>query len=205
MIKTIESYLDDVQKQFPYMCKDDLRTILEFGLSRYLKANRLHADVLLKNRINDNMLIHCGRLGYDALAHWFRWHVKWRMKERVLYRFREQKWDGYYYIGLNDERQKVIQKQGKTKTFKDVYLVKIKDELRHEKYVTHIWRIPWPADCGWKFFVEKVSSNKAEYLGESHYEDYHQCFLGRFNNRSTSTNNEEQSIDGCPECNTKDV
>jgi hypothetical protein len=32
MIKTTENYLDDVQKQFPYLPKDDIKTILEFGL-----------------------------------------------------------------------------------------------------------------------------------------------------------------------------
>ena len=205
MVKTLEDYIDAVQEKFPFVCKDDIKTILEFGLVRYLKANRLHADVLLKNRTDDNMLIHCGQLGFDGLKHWFRWHVKWRMKERVLYKFREQKWDGYYYIGLNEERNKAIVRQGKTKTFRNVYLVKIKDELHHEQYVKHVWRIPYPADCGWKFFVDKVSSSEAEYLGESNYEDYHQCFLGRFNNRYASVDNEEQSVDGRTECNTENV
>ena len=191
MVKTVESYLDAVQKKFPYICKDDLKLIIEFGLSRYLKANRLHADVLLRNNIDDNMLIHCGNLGFDALSHWFRWHVKWRMKERVLYRFRGEKWDGYYYIGLDDECHKKILRQGKTKTFTNTYLVKIKKEFHHERWAKHIWRIPYPADCGWKFFVEKVSSDKAEYIGETNYEDYHQCFLGRYNNRLASVNNEE--------------
>lgn len=189
MVKKFEDYIDAVQAKFPYFCKDDIKTILEFGLMRYLKANKLHADVLLNNRIDDNMLIHCGRLGYDALRHWFRWHVKWRMKERVLFRFKKKVWDGYYYIGLNDERHKVIEKQRKIKTFEDVYLVKIEDELHHEKYVKHIWRIPYPMDCGWKFFVEKISSDKAEYIGTNNYEDYHQCFLGRFNNGHASVDN----------------
>ena len=206
MVKTVDDYIDAVQEKFPFMCKDDIKTILEFGLSRYLKANRLHADVLLKNRTDENMLIHCGRLGADALKQWFIWHVKWRMKERVLYQFKGKEWDGYYYIGLNEERQQAVMRQkSKVKTFKDVYLVKIKDELKHEKYVKHIWRIPYPMDCGWKFFVDKVSSDKAEYLGESNYEDYHQCFLGRANNGYASTNNEEQSVDGCIECNTENV
>lgn len=197
MIKTVESYLDDVQKQFPFLCKDDIQTIIEFGLSRYLKANRLHADVLLRNQINDNMLIHCGRLGFDALKHWFRWHVKWRMKERVLYRFREEKWDGYYYIGLDEENHKKIQRQGKTKTFTHTYLVKIKNEFHHEKWVKHIWRIPYPSDCGWKFFVEKISSDKAEYIGESNYEEYHQCFLGRYNNGPSSVDDAGDSANEC--------
>lgn len=205
MVKTLESYLDDVQEQFPFMCKDDLKTILEFGLSRYLKANRLHGDVLLRNKVEDNMLIHCGRLGYDALANWYRWHTKWRMKERILSKFREEPWDGYYYIGLDDKEQEIISKQGKNKTFTKVHLVKLKKEFHHEKWCKHIWRIPWPIDCGWKFFVDKVSSDKAEYVESNNYEDYHQCFLGRFNNGHASTDNQEQLVDGCIECDTKNI
>lgn len=197
MIKTVDSYLGDVQKQFPYIPKDDIKTILEFGLSRYLKANRLHGDVLLRNQVEDNMLIHCGNLGFDTLTHWYRWRTKWRMKERILSKFRGEKWDGYYYIGLNDDDNEVIQRQSKKKTFTKVYLVKIKKELHHERWCKHIWRIPWPIDCGWKFFVDKVSSDKAEYVESNNYEDYHQCFLGRYNNRSESVNDAGNSTNEC--------
>jgi len=49
--------------------------------------------------------------------------------------------------------------------------------------------VPWIEDCGWKFFVNKLNKEKAEYRGENQYAKYHKCFLGRNNNGSESTNN----------------
>lgn len=194
MVKQIKDYIDDVQKKFPYLCKDDIETILDFGVRRYLQANQMNADVSFLNLVDDNMKIHCGNLGWDVLRHFYRWVAKWRMKERVLWKFKKKEWDGYYYIGLNDAAHKKIVNR-KVKTFHNVYLVKIKDELKHEKWTKHIWRVPWIIDCGWKFFREKLSVDNAEYVGEINYEDYHQCFLGRFNNGYTSANNEECTTD----------
>lgn len=195
MVKTVKDYLEAVQEKFPFLCKDDIEAILDFGLRRYLQANRLHADVLIINRTKESMLVHCGRLGYDVLQHYKRWCTKWRMKERVLYKWGKQKWDGYYYIGLNEEQHRHIFRQSKKKTFTNVYLTKIKKELRHDKTIKHIWRIPYPLDCGYKFWIEKVITDKAEYVGENNYEKYHQCFLGRFEFRHSSVNNKEQSTD----------
>jgi hypothetical protein len=102
------------------------------------------------------------------------------MKERMLFKLRGEKWDGYYYIGLNDEQHNELTKRSGVVTFKNVYCTKLKKELYHLKYIKHIWRVPYPMDCGWKFFIKELKTKHAEYLGENQYEKYHQCFLGRF-------------------------
>jgi hypothetical protein len=53
--------------------------------------------------------------------------------------------------------------------------------------VKNIWRVPYVADFGWKFFLDEYKTDLAEYIGENKYEIYHQCFLGRYNNGPTST------------------
>jgi hypothetical protein len=118
------------------------------------------------------------------------------MKERMLYKLRQEEWDGYYYIGLTDRGQEEkVSKNGKCTTFTDVYLTKLKKELYHLKYIKHIWRIPYPTDCGWKFHVDKLKTEHAEYLGENQYEKYHQCFLGRFKNGPSPAVNESTVSD----------
>ena len=88
-----------------------------------------------------------------------------------------------------------MSKNGKYTTFTDVYLTKLKKELYHLKYIKHIWRIPYPMDCGWKFHVDKLKTEHAEYLGENQYEKYHQCFLGRFKDGPAPAVNESTSTD----------
>jgi hypothetical protein len=50
-------------------------------------------------------------------------------------------------------------------------------------------------DCGWKFHVDKLKTEHAEYLGENQYEKYHQCFLGRFKDGPAPAVNESTSTD----------
>jgi hypothetical protein len=137
----------------------------------------MHCDVLLKNRLQENITMHCGNLGYDTLKHYLLWMTKWRMKERILYKFKKMQWDGYYYIGLTQDEHDKIMKSNKIRHFRNVYFTKIKKELYHNKIVKHIWRVPYLEDCGWKFFVDKYDTDQAEYIGENKYELYHTCFL----------------------------
>lgn len=181
MVTEVKHYVEKVQKRYPFLSKSEINKILTYGLKMYAFANSMHADVLICYRQDDPMVIHCGPLGFDSLKHYYRWLVKHRMRERVLYKMRRTKWDGYYYIGLNEDQHNSL-KKGKIITFTDIYLTKVKKELFHDPRVKHIWRVPYPSDCGWKFHIDKLKTAHAEYLGENQYEKYHQCFLGRTEN-----------------------
>lgn len=181
MIKTLKDYIDQVQEKFPYFSKDEIESILDYGLRAYVRANKMHCDVVLHNREEEPVVMHCGKHYMSPLRTYILWVNKWRMKERWLWKAKKKKWDGYYYIGLTEEQQKNLKRKGNTITFEKVYPTLIKDELRHLKYVKHIWRVPMISNCGWKFFEEKLVTDNAEYIGENNYEKYHQCFLGRFN------------------------
>ena len=175
-IKQLSDYVAKVQEKFPILSKSEINKIIQYGLKRYAWVNRQHCDVLFKNLTDEPMTAHCGYLGYDSLKHYFRWMTKWRMKERVLWKLKRKQWDGYYYIGLNDEQHEQFKR--KNKYFYNVHLTKIEKELYHNKLIKHIWRVPWVTDCGWKFFVKKLNKEKAEYRGENQYAKYHKCFLG---------------------------
>ena len=179
MVKEVRDYVPQIQQRYPFLSKSQINKILTYGLKMYHYANSMHADVLICYRNDDPMTIHCGTLGFDSLKHYYRFLLKSRMRERVLYRMRKSKWDGFYYIGLTEEQHKNVIRHKKTINIGDVYLTKVKKELFHIPYIKHIWRIPWPADCGWKFLVKNLKSEHLEYIGENQYEKYHQCFLRR--------------------------
>lgn len=191
MVVEVKDYVDKVQEKFPYLSKSEINKLITYGLKRYAKANKYHCDVLLLGRNDEHIYTaHCGQLGYDALKHYWRWVTKWRMKERFLNTLKKKPWDGYYYIGLTEKQHKKM-KKGNKQIFHNVYLVKLKKELYHLKFIKHIWRVPWASDCGYKFYVEKLKTDQAEYIGTNKYEEYHQCFLGRFKHGSTSTDSVE--------------
>ena len=193
MVKEVKHYVPIIQQRYNWLSKSEINKILTFGLKMYAFANAMHADVLICYRADDNLTAHCGPLGFDSLKHYYRFLTKNRMRERVLYKLRKEKWDGYYYIGLREEEHKNIKKSGKFVAFNNIYLTKVKKELFHAPFIKHIWRVPYPMDCGWKFHVDKLRTEHAEYLGENQYEKYHQCFLGRFKNGPSSIVNESTS------------
>lgn len=194
MVTQLKDYLDKVKEKYPFFSKSDLSKIILFGFRRYIWANQRHADVLLKNRIDYSTTMHCGPLGTDTLKHYKRFVVKWRMKERALYKLSKQKWDGYYYIGLPDSQQKALKKKGNKITFTHVFLTKVKKELYHDKAYKHIWKVPWPVDCGWRFYREKLTTEYAEYLGENPFKYYQDAFQGKYKNEIPE-DQEERSVE----------
>ena len=188
-IKHTRHYLDQVKEKFPLYTKDELLSIIDFGLKRYVYVNKMHADVNFYDTSTTKFGSFTGDLGGDNLKVYKRFVVKNRMKERVLSKFYKKEWDGFYYIGVTQEKHEKLIKQKNVKKFERIFLTKLKKELFHDKAVKHIWRVPYVADFGWKFFLEEYKTDLAEYIGENKYEVYHQCFLGRYNNGSTSPSN----------------
>lgn len=176
MVKELNDYVDQVHEKFPYWTKQEIKKILLYGCQRYVEANRQHVDVNIVPRSHDKMFTHTGYICYDKLKQYNIYCAKWRMKERYLYKLKKTKWDGYYYIGLTDNQHKKL-KKGKRMTFEKVFLTKVKKELYHIKSIKHIWRVPMPAQCGWKFYQEKFVSDGAEYIGKNPYVQYNNAYL----------------------------
>lgn len=181
MVKEVKDYVQKVQEKYPYLTDAQISKILIFGLRRYAWAIRMHCDIQLSNRIDDVMSIYTNYSREDRLKNFRIWLTKYRMKERAIYRMKKKIWDGYYYIGLNQEDHDIIKKQGKLKHFKHIYMTKVKRELFHYKIVKHIWRVPWPIDCGWKFFLEKYDTKHAEYVGPNRFDLYQDCYNNKYN------------------------
>jgi hypothetical protein len=46
-------------------------------------------------------------------------------------------------------------------------LTKLEGELHHLRWVKRIWRVPYPLDCGWKFFMEELKTDNDKLLKEN--------------------------------------
>ena len=208
--KTVDDYVDQVQKQYPYFNKKDIKSILAYGLFMYYYANHFHCDVIMNKDIKrDSITTATGTIFSNWDIFWFNWHTKWRMKERFLYHIKRCKWDGYYYFGLTEEENEAFLKQGKTKALRKKYITKVKNDFHHSRTIKHIWRVPWPSDQGYRFWVKEFKSNKFEYVCHNEYTDYHQWTKKEDNaidNQSVqsgasdglpSTDNSEHSDNGC--------
>ena len=94
------------------------------------------------------------------------------MKERILYSFKNTKWDGYYYFGMQDEEHHLLLDQLKPNKKKyvnleKIYAFKVLKELYHDHARDHIYRVKYPCDIGYKIYWKKFRELKIniEYVG----------------------------------------
>lgn len=173
--KTVNDYIDKVQEVFPFFTKEDIKQVLSYGLYMYYFANHFHCDVVIAKDINrPSMSTTTGVLTSNWEKFWLKWHTKWRMKERFLYVKLKKQWDGYYYFGLSEEENAQFSRCGKKKTVLRKYFTKIPEEFHHLRTVKHVWRVPWPKDSGYRFYIDKYTSSQFEYYCSNEYTDYHQ-------------------------------
>lgn len=173
MVKQSEDYISQVQEKFPYWSKKELSKIINYGLKVIIWACKQGCDFSFGQRGQSKVFI--GNISKDKNVGVKNFGQKISKKERIISKLRKTKFDGYYYIGLTDEQNsKLKSKNQNTKyIFKNINAYKLINELYHKKYIKHIWRIPYPLDCGWSIHLDKYQTNDAEYMGPNLFEKYH--------------------------------
>ena len=163
-IKTVNDYLEQIQEKFPSLSESEIRSIMKFGFRIYGYANRRGADVLIKSDMGTKITAFTGELGRCALKNYTKGLFKWRIKERILYSFRNTEWDGYYYFGVMDEKHDVLlnqldNKKAKYVKLNHVFCYKVLKEIYHDHAVDHIYRLSYPDDVGYKIYFKKFFWN----------------------------------------------
>lgn len=172
MVKTLEDYIPQIKKEFPYLSEKMIKKILDFGLKAYFHAKRFGCDILFKDQNNRKVTIFQGTLSLDPLKRYNVGLAKWRLKERYLYRAKKIEWDGYYYFGLTEGRYQEVKiqmenRRRKVYEFKNIFFYKVKAEIQHDHSIKHVFRIQYPIDCGFKFYNKNFRTRNFEYLGEN--------------------------------------
>lgn len=172
MIKTVNDYLPQLKEKFPSLSESELRSIGKFGFRIYDYVNRRGADVLIKSDTGTKITAFTGSLTNNSLKHYIKGLFKWRIKERILYSFRNTEWNNYYYFGIMDEKHDVLLNQLKNSHKKfiqldNVFCYKVLKEIYHDHSVDHIYKLKYPCDVGYKIYFKKFKEKKIdiEYVG----------------------------------------
>lgn len=174
IIKTVNDYLPLIQEKFPSLTESEIRKILKFGFRIYGYVNKRGADVLIKadNTKEEKIIAMTGNLTFNSLKHYIHGLLAWRIKERILYSFRNTEWNGYYYFGIMDEKHDILLNQLNNKRKRivqldNVFCYKVLNEIYHDHAVDHIYRLDYPVDVGYKIYFKKFNEKKIdiEYVG----------------------------------------
>ena len=168
---TIDTYLDELHKKFPFVNKRTLRQIVRFGWRSVYLAETFGADVTINN---NDFKFYIGQLKFNALDHFFYYRNKLLKKLKILYKRKKIPWDNYYYFALGNKQWENYLAQKKKRgrprkyfKFGSVILYKLKAECELKQFTKkYIFRIHYPFDIGSSIFKRDFISGEAEFLYE---------------------------------------
>ena len=173
------SIISNLKERFPFLSKKEVLKILTFGLRMLHYVNKRGSDVIFKNDHGDNEVYtaYIGNLYKNPMKMNNYSIFKWAIKTRILHSLKKIEWDGYYYFGLSKARQEEALKQinnnrKKNIDFGNLFFYKIKEELYYDYKIDHIYRIKYPIDAGYKFYLKSFKTKRDfEYLGQRLWAD----------------------------------
>lgn len=167
--KYIKDYYDIIFSKYPEVKESDIKRILNFTWKSLYLHNSYGGDTFIQDK---DIWCYIGFLKKDSLKHFYYYIKKLSLKIRVLYKRKRVPWDGYYYFALAQyQYDKFIgkpNKKGRPKkkfTFENIMLYQILDECKlQESNKQYIFRIPFIDVIKFKFFIRKITTDKAELI-----------------------------------------
>lgn len=111
----ITYYMPELQKEFPYLCKSDIRTIVNYGWRYIYIAILFGCDIQIVST-SYKFWFYIGKLGKDPLKHYAYYKRKLVRKMMFIFRKQHKNWDGYYYIPLTNEDLEIFKPRGRKRT-----------------------------------------------------------------------------------------
>lgn len=155
--KEIKDYYDAIQAKFPDVTMHDIKHILNYGWTQYVRNVQLGMDVNV--HYNNRNVFHTGKLNANYDIQRVYYIKKMKIKIRLLWKIRQKQWDGYYYFSLTDDEWNAYQDklERRKKPFpltlgpKTYY--KIYDEcLACSFWSQYIFRVKSVVDFGFTYF-----------------------------------------------------
>lgn len=167
---TIDDYIDEVQKEFNSLTKEEIRLILTHATRFFYEACLDGCDVMLSNRKMG--LLYCGKAFISGLDFEKYWFVKYIRKHRLLWKQRMPDYNGKYYMGLTEEEFQ----ENKDKLFGDtptiiklsrpMMLSKIKEEVFAYRSNRHLFSLDIEDEREFTITVDQLNSKDLCYIGK---------------------------------------
>ena len=163
-ITNVNDYVDSVHEQFPELTREEVKRILVYGWKMIIQYVSAGNDISL---VTNKSFLFIGIIPTKGLQIFKTYCYK--LSKRIAYMFQrtKSKWDGYYYFARTEDQYKdyLSQNRKKIKTFKNVYLFKLLEELRI-KYpsMPYIFRLNEDRTDWMKKFYPEIKTKNAELI-----------------------------------------
>ena len=173
MVTKLTDYIPQIKEKFPSLSEGEIRKIVSFGfrIFHYVIMRGASVSIMSTSDTLDGeptkINAITGYLTWDSLKHYINGLHKWRIKERILYSFRNTEWDGYYYFAMAETKHKQMVEQLENTRLKfiqldSIYCVKVLKEIPHDHSLDFIYRLKYPFDVGYKIYFKKFREKKTD-------------------------------------------
>lgn len=163
-ITNVNDYVDSVAEKFPELSKEDIKRILVYGWKMILQYKNAGNDILVYNK---KFFFFIGIIPNNALAIFSRYCEKLAKRIRFMFQRKKEEWDGYYYFSRTENQYLEYLKQSrkKNKTFKNVYLYKLLEEVKvKDSYAPYIFRISESRNKKFLKYYPELTTSTAELI-----------------------------------------
>ena len=163
-ITKVENYVDGVWQKFPELTRDEVKRILVYGWKMIIQYVSAGNDISM---LSNKEFLFIGEIPSSPLA-MFKTYC-YKLSKRIAYMFKrkKEKWDGYYYFSRSEYQYKnyLSQSKKKIKTFDNVFLYKLLEELKVKNYSDpYIFRLSEDKTCWMRKFYKQIKTKNAELI-----------------------------------------
>ena len=167
--KNINDYLEEVNLEFPFYEREELKKLLVHGFRRMASALRYGCAMTFSSANYIKYNIHIGWLSSNRKRYLTQYSFTRTRKLRKVYTWKRTEFDGYYYIGLyGDKFLDWVETNKKTRTvisFENIFARKIESTLYYRAPEIHIFRFKLPKWKGFEFWIDNKKFKNVEYVG----------------------------------------
>lgn len=167
---TLDDVLEDICKLFEFLDKGTIRKILMFGFKRLMIALSGKVPITIRTNAIKNCVMFLGKIRINVLeAH--KYYVACRnRKERMLFRWKGEEWDNFYYVALPKSKMRewaeINLKRSVKVSFKNTIFKKLKIETHYTYKNSHIFKVYLNINRNAFYSKELITPDYVEYIGE---------------------------------------
>lgn len=173
---TITHFLPQIYEKFPKLSKRELKKIISRGLSRLGQAMKENCYASIKSTVLD-VTFFIGTVYFNPEFQIKDYYFRMRKKLEKIARWRKDKFDQYYYVGIDKNRMEdwvnLNDKSPKAGWcwvwFEEVAARRLLDSVKYNSTHIYIFKIKVQKKYSkrWNFYIQKAKYRDVQYVGKA--------------------------------------
>lgn len=174
---TLKDIIEPIYERFKELSKKEVKGLITLGFKRLHSAFSWGCSATINTTKFGEVYAHIGSLSLSPAIQIKQYSLRRDKKYRLMEKWKQDPFDGYYYIGLNPKQlQEWVELNKKSRvlvTFKGCTARKIKKEWDYKNKQIYVFRVNVKEFKGWSYWCELKTYRDVLYMGEVNNLKFH--------------------------------